>query len=160
MAITVSRARPASLLKAHKANSILRGIAKQEIWVPTDVYEVRLPQPSTCHPLVLGQVLAGMHENDPAQIGKPNEPMLPVAWTNSFTSERGKTARVFATTMGSAVDFQNEALRRLFVDAALWCVGRESKIPSKADVTLVGNYRPRFFLDEEYDRGLRPLDLQ
>ena len=37
---------------------IVRGC--EDIWVPTDVYAVRLPLPGDSKPLVLGQVLAGM----------------------------------------------------------------------------------------------------
>ena len=44
-----------------KDHPILRGIKDGDIWVPTDVYGVRLPMPAGCQPLVLGQVLSGMH---------------------------------------------------------------------------------------------------
>jgi len=123
------------------AHPILRGIKDGEIWVPTDVYEVRLPLPPGCVPLVKGEVLTGMKESDGPAKGKVNEPMLPVAWTNTY-----KSARVFTTTMGSAEDFSNEALRRLFVNAALWAVGREVQISFKTDVRLVGEYHPTSFL--------------
>jgi hypothetical protein len=85
--------------------------------------------------------------------------MLPVAWTNRYTGAEGKTARVFATTMGSADDFENTALRRLLVNAAFWAIGDEANIPSKANVGLIGTYHPRSFLDTEYTRGVRPADL-
>jgi hypothetical protein len=55
---------------------------------------------------------------------------------------------------------ESEALRRLFVNASLWCAGLEGKIPRKADINLVGSYHPRSFLDEQYDQGIHPLDLQ
>lgn len=138
---------------------ILRGIKNGEIWVPTDVYEVHLPLPSTCHPLILGEVLTDMHPTDPPAKGKLNDPMMPVAWTNSYTGSRGKTARVFTTTMGSADDFENEALRRLLVNAAYWAVGLKDKIPTKADVRLVGPYHPHPFLSPDYTRGVKPSDL-
>jgi len=122
-------------------NPILRGVADGEIWVTTDVYEVRLPLPEKCKPLINGEVLTGMKESDPPVRGKLNEPMLPVAWTSDYHN-----ARVFATTMGAAEDFENEALRRLFVNAAIWAVGREARIPEKSDVRLVGEYHPTSFL--------------
>jgi type 1 glutamine amidotransferase len=124
-----------------KTNPILRGIADGDIWVKTDVYKVRLPLPATCVPLVYGEVLSGMHETDAAVPGKLNDPMMPVAWTNTY-----KGAHVFTSTMGAAEDFENEALRRLFVNAALWAVGRQAQIPAKSDVRLVGEYHPTSFL--------------
>ena len=93
----------------------------------------RMPLPQGCVPLVRGEVLTGMKDTDRAVAGKVNEPMLPVAWTTTY-----KGARVFTTTMGSAEDFLNEALRRLFVNAALWAVGREGGIPEKSDVRTGG----------------------
>jgi hypothetical protein len=138
---------------------VLRGIRAEEIWVPTDVYEVRLPLPSTCRPLVLGEVLSGMQPDDPLVQGKKNAPMLPVAWTNSYKGAKGKTARIFTTTLASADGFENEGLRRLIVNATYWAVGLDEKIPAKADVDLVGEYHPRSFLDGEYTKGLRPQDL-
>ena len=47
--------------------------------------------------------------------------------------------------MGAASDLPNEGLRRLLVNAAYWCVGLEAKIPARADVELVGQYKPTPF---------------
>jgi hypothetical protein len=63
------------------------------------------------HWLLLGQVLSGLHPNDPPVPGKVNDPMMPVAWTNTYRGEERKTARVFTSTMGAADDFENEGLR-------------------------------------------------
>ena len=141
------------------ANPILRGIRSGAIWVPTDVYEVRQPLPATCHPLILGEALAGMHPDDPPVSGKTNDPRMPVAWTNSYSGSSGQTARVFTTTMGSADDLQNESLRRMLVNATYWAVGLENRIPADADVELVGEYQPHSFLSKDYTRGVRPGDL-
>lgn len=142
-----------------QSSPILRGIENGSIWVPTEVYEVRLPHPPTCRALLLGQVLSGLHADDAPVPGRLNDPMLPVAWTNTYTPENGKTARVFASTMGAADDLLNEALRRLLVNATYWAVGLENQIPAKADVALVGDYRPHSFLSETYTAGLKPSDL-
>jgi type 1 glutamine amidotransferase len=136
---------------------ILRGIQNGEIWVPTDVYEIRLPQPTTCTPLLLGQVLSGMKPEDKPVTGKVNDPMMPVAWTNTYTAESGKTGRAFVTTLASADSFESEALRRLIVNAAYWAVGLA--VPSHANVSLIDSYHPRSFLDTEYTHGLQPSDL-
>ena len=146
-------------VKGQESNPILRGIGDGEIWTRTDVYEVRLPLPPTCRPLILGEVLSGMSPRDTPVPGKPNNPMIPVAWTNSYTGAKGKTARVFTTTMGSAQDLDNEALRRLLVNAAYWAVGLEDKIPAKSDVDLVGEYHPDPFSFTDYPKGLKPSDF-
>ena len=94
-------------------------------------------------PLVLGQVLTGMHPNDPPVVGKQNEPMMPIAWVKPFVTHSGKTARTFTTTMGASQDLTNEGLRRLIVNACYWAVGMEDEIPPKSDVALVGHYGRR-----------------
>lgn len=48
------------------------------------------------------------------------DPEEPVAWTNTY---RG--GRVFYTTLGHPGDFQNEAFRRMLVNAIRWTLGRE-----------------------------------
>ena len=143
-----------------EGNPILRGIENGSIWVPTDTYEVRLPMPEGCQPLLLGQVLSGLNPNDSPVPGKVNDPMMPVAWTNRYTGEAGKTARVFTSTMGAADDIENEPLRRLLVNAVYWTVGLENKIPAKAEVSMVGEYHPHSFLSEDYTHGVKPADLK
>lgn len=138
---------------------ILRGIGNGEIWVPTEVYEVTLPMLSTCRPLLLGQVLSGLHPNDPPVPGKVNDPMMPVAWTNHFTTDSGNTGRAFTSTMGAADDLESAALRRLLVNGVYWAVGLENKIPPKTDVDLVGDYHPHSYLDQTYTKGVKPSDL-
>jgi hypothetical protein len=140
-------------------NPILRGIQSGGIWVPTEVYEVRLPMLPTCDPLLLGQVLSGLKPDDAPVPGKANEPMMPVAWTNTYTTPGGKSTRIFVTTMGAADDLLSEQLRRLLVNATYWAVGLEGKIPAQADVDLVGDYHPHSYLSETYTKGVKPSDL-
>jgi len=130
---------------------ILRGIRDGEIWGPTDVYEVRLPLAGDSVALLLGQVVDGMHENDPPAKGKANDPMMPIAWTRTY-----RQARVFATTMGASQDLLNEALRRLIVNACYWAMGMEARIPAKSNVDLVGDYRPSPFGFGKFRKGMRP----
>jgi hypothetical protein len=150
----------AIIVRNQEANPILRGIKSGQIWVPTDVYEVRLPQPSSCAAFLVGEVLSGMKPDSPPVSGKKNDPMLPVAWTNSYAGSVGKVSRVFTTTMGSAEDLESEAFRRLLVNAAFWAVGLEKEISEKTKVDLVGIYHPRSFLDQNYTQGVRPQDLR
>lgn len=140
------------------SSPILTGIRDGEIWGPTDTYEVHLPMQPTCHPLLLGQVLSWLSpEGDPVK-GK-NDPMMPIAWTNTFTTEKGVEGHAFTSTIGSADDIENEPLRRMIVNAVYWLLGLESRIPQKADVAFVGKYDPHSFLNEIYTAGLKPSDL-
>jgi hypothetical protein len=76
----------------------------------------------------------------------------------SFTTESGKSARVFATTMGAATDLESEGLRRLLVNSAYWCVGMEDKIPERANVDLVGEYHPTDYGFGGYKKGVMPAE--
>jgi type 1 glutamine amidotransferase len=139
------------LVKSAANHPILRGIRDGDIWGPSDVYEVRLPLPGDCMPLVLGQVVEGMHPDDPPAVGKKNDPLLPVAWVKTY---RG--ARVFTTTMGASQDLLSEGLRRMLVNACYWALGMEDGIPAKTGVDLVGKYRPSPFGFGGYKKGTRP----
>lgn len=153
-----SQATRGMFAKGQESHPILRGIKDGEIFGPTDVYGVRLPLPGDSTPLVLGQVVAGMKEDDKALEGAKNEPMMPVAWTKTYETSNGKKARVFTTTMGGAPDLLNEAMRRLLVNASFWALKIEEKIPEKANVDLVGEFKPNFFSFKGYKRGVKPED--
>jgi len=145
--------------QGQESHPILRGIADGDIWGPTDVYGVRLPLPGDSVPLVFGQVLSGMKPDDPPVEGKQNAPMMPIAWTKTFSGKSGKTARVFTTTMGASQDFSSEGLRRLLVNACYWAVGLEEQIPEASNVAIVGTFEPSAFRSNGIRRGVRPADL-
>jgi len=138
-------------------HAILRGIMNGDIYGPTDVYTVNLPL-KDCDPLVLGQVVSGLTPDTPPVKGKKNDPMMPVAWTKSFATEPGKTARVFTTTMGASQDFESEGLRRLLVNACYWALGMEEQIGAKSVVDLVGKYETRPFRTGGFKPGVKPSD--
>lgn len=141
-------------------NPILRGIKDGDIWGPTDVYGINLPLPGDAQPLVMGQVLTGMKPTDPPVAGQKNDPMMPVAWTKSYTGQSGKTARTFTTTMGAANDLESEGLRRLLVNASYWALGMEQQIPETSKVDLVGEYKPTNFSFGGHKKGLKPADFE
>jgi hypothetical protein len=136
---------------------ILRSI--HDIWGPTDVYEVRLPLPDDSNPLVLGQVLEGMKPTDRPVAGKKNDPMMPIAWTKTYKTESGKMGKSFTTTMGASQDLESEGLRRLIVNACYWAIDLEDKIPEKANVEIVGEFRPLPFRFNGAAKGIKPADL-
>ena len=144
----------ARIVPGQQTNPILRGIRDGEIWVRTDVYTVANPLPEGCAPLLAGEVLEGMQPTDKAVSGPQNDPKLPVAWTKTY-----KGARVFTTTMGSSQDLENEAFRRLLVNATYWALGMEKKIPGRANVDLVGKYEPHAFGFGGYTKGRKPEDF-
>ncbi len=125
-----------------------------DIWGPSDVYGI-----TTLHgdskPIIMGQVLVGMNPDD-----KPNDEKkaIPVAWTKTFTGDKGKISRVFTTTMGHSGDLQSEGFRRLLVNACLWGLGMEDKIPDNANVELVGKYDPSPIGFNKAKKGVKPSD--
>jgi type 1 glutamine amidotransferase len=147
------------VVKEQEKHPILRGIKDGDIWGPTDVYGVRLPLPGDSTPLVLGQVLEGMKPTDKPVTDKKNDPMMPIAWTKSYTAANGQKARVFTTTMGASQDFESEGLRRLLVNACYWAVGLEDKIPEKARVDIIGTFEAHPFKGGGYTKGVKPADL-
>ena len=138
---------------------ILKGIKDGDIFGPDDVYTVNLPLPGDCNPLVMGQVVAGMKPTDKALPGKKNDPMMPIAWIKSYTPEKGKTARVFTSTMGCSQSLENEGYRRLLVNASYWCVGLEAKIADKSKVDIVGKYKASPFRGNGFEKGMKPADF-
>lgn len=141
----------------YRDHPILRGV--EDIWGPTDVYTV-IHLTAESRVLVYGQVLEGMKPTDRPVSGPKNEPLMPLAWTRPFTGSHGRTARVFCTTMGAAVDLQNEGFRRLLVNACYWGLGLEDRIPPKNDVNIVGAYTPLNFGFGKHRAGLKPSDLE
>ncbi|MEQ1935258.1 MAG: ThuA domain-containing protein, partial [Fimbriimonadaceae bacterium] len=129
---------------------ILRGVS--DVWVPSDVYTVG---PIDGHVLMDGQVLKGMKPTDSRLEGPKNNPMMPVAWLRTLPN--AKQPSVFTTTMGSGLDFLNEDLRRLIINASYWLLGRE--VPKKANADIVGRYEPSPIGFGKHLTGKRPGDF-
>ncbi len=138
-----------------KSHVIATGIKDGEVWGPSDVYTVRLPLPGDSHTILLGQILTGMSFDDKPVTDDRNNPMMPIAWTRTY-----KGGRIFTTTMGAATDLENAPLRRLVLNAALWCIGSEDKITPTLDVSLVGDYKPTAFGFGTFVKGKKPADYQ
>ncbi len=142
-----------------KDHPILKGIKDGDIWGDTDVYTVNLPLPGDSKPLVLGQVLKGMKFDSVPVEGKKNDPMMPVAWTKTYTID-GKTGRVFTTTMGSATDLVPAGTRRMLVNATYWAMGLEEQIKADACVDLVGEFKPTMYGFGTYKKGMKPGEYE
>jgi len=146
------------IAKGQENHPILRGIKDGDIWGPSDVYGVHLPLPGDSQPLVFGQVLTGMQPTDPPLEGAKNDPMMPIAWTKTYTGSAGNRGRVFCSTIGAANDLGTEGTRRLLVNGCAWAIGLEDKIAAKSDVTLVGDYQPSDFQFNGFKTGVKPDD--
>jgi type 1 glutamine amidotransferase len=143
-----------------KDHPILRGIKDGDVFGPSDVYTVRLPLGGDSKPLVLGQVVAGMKFEDKPLAGPKNDPMMPVAWVKTYQGAEGKAGRVFTTTLGASQDLVFEGTRRMVVNACLWTLGLEAKIPEKTKVDLVGEYNPSpFRFVKDFKGTTKPADL-
>ena len=147
-----------------QSDPILRGV--ENVFGDTDVYEAYPPADAKI--LMRGQVTKGMTaDSGPADYKKKratdkveqsvNDPMMPVVWTRVNDNEFGKGNKVLCTTLGSSTDLQNEGLRRLIVNAAYAYTGLE--VPAKADVALVGEFKPLMFGFGGYKKGVKPSDL-
>jgi putative heme-binding domain-containing protein len=143
-----------------KENPVLRGV--NDAFGQTDVYGIK-NLTSDAKVLLYGQVVAGMKPSDPPVACDKNHPMMPLAWLKPFTAPSGKTGEAFCTTMGASIDFTNEGLRRLVVNAAYYLTGLGDKIPEKNNVEIVGKFEPSFFgfKNNEYwkEKSLKPADF-
>ena len=86
--------------------------------------------------------------------------MMPIAWVKTYTGKSGKPARVFTSTMGASQDLESEGVRRMFVNATYWALGMEDKLPEKAKVDLVGEFKPSRFSFGGFVKDLKPEDYR
>jgi type 1 glutamine amidotransferase len=93
-------------------------------------------------------------------VGPKNDPLMPVAWTKTYSVAGGPSGRVFATTMGAATDMVAAGTRRLLVNGCYWAVGLEARIPAAANVDLVGEFVPTAFSFNGARKGVKPADLR
>lgn len=140
-------------IQKDKKHPILKGVS--DIWGPTDVYTVAALVPEA-EVLVWGQSTLGMNDKSPLSWEKT---IMPVAWTKPYSVDSGKKGKVFTTTMGSAIDFLNEDLRRLVINACYWAVDLEEKSTEGAKVDIVGAYHPTMFGFGDFKKGKLPKDF-
>ena len=137
----------------HAKHPVLQGV--DDVWGDTDVYTVKnIPESATV--LLRGQILTGMKPTDSKVDDDRNNPMMPVAWLNSFETTSGKKSRIFCTTMGAASDFQSEDLRRLVLNASLWCLEMEDSIKPDFEVDYVDEYKPTKFGFKKFQKDRKP----
>ena len=149
------------LAQKNNDDGITNGITDGDIWGATDVYGVRLPLPGDAKPIVFGQVMnrKGAYLEDDIFYGmRPiddelattnneglpvNETPMPIIWTKSYQVPGGEKGKAFTSTIGAANDLLIEGTRRILVNGVYWTLNLP--VPRKADVTLVGDYKPTAF---------------
>ena len=140
----------------NEKHPILTGV--DDVFGLTDVYGVtHLREDDDI--LMRGAVLAGMKPTDLPVEDKKNDPMMPLVCSRMYKGETGNTTRVINTTMGASVDLESEGLRRLLVNACFWGLKMEAKIPEKADVAIVGEFKPLMYGFGSFQKGLKPSDF-
>ncbi|MGC6464811.1 MAG: ThuA domain-containing protein [Akkermansiaceae bacterium] len=129
-----------TIIEEQKNHPIATGV--KDIWGPSDVYRTYKEGtglPEGCTALVMGQPLTGRQPTDGPNT---NKIPLPVAWFKHWETSKGKKARVFHSTMGSAKDLESAGLRRLVINAAYWGMKMEDQITPDRSVDYVGPYKP------------------
>ncbi|WP_237607193.1 ThuA domain-containing protein [Roseimaritima sediminicola] len=143
----------------HRDHPILNGV--DEIFAPTDVYGV-VHLTDEDQVLLRGAVTESLDPASPNVQGDKNDPMQPLAWLHSYTAPDGAAmGQSFCTTAGGSVDFVDEDLRRLVVNAAYYLTGQD--VPAKADVAFVDPFYPSFYgfiRDKDYwqRHDMQPAD--
>lgn len=133
------------------SHPVLRGV--KDVWGPTDVYGIVHLQPND-KVLLHGLTLKGMKPDDAPNYDKP---LMPIAWIREYRWDNGNVTRAITSTIGAAVDFQSEDLRRLMINASFWLTGVE--VPAKADVAPLTEYKPSYFGFGKFIKGVKPADL-
>lgn len=139
---------------ANLKHPVLRGV--EEIFCTSDVYAVKNLDLSKATVLLRGAVTETLSDRSYPVKGPKNDPMQALAWLFEYTAPDGKGAgKSFCTTMGASVDFADEDLRRLVVNATLHLLGLE--VPAKADVAFVDPFTPTMYaaLKSEYYKQIK-----
>lgn len=135
----------------NRQHPILRGVV--DVFGPTDVYGVNPDFPPDATVLLHGLTLTGMNPADPPNL---NKAIMPLVWLRDCTAPSGRQAKILCSTIGAAVDFQSEDLRRLIVNASFFLTGLE--VPARADAAPLEEFHPTYFGFNNAKKGVPILD--
>lgn len=114
-------------------------------------------------PMPNSTILATNQVLDSMEVGagplKDKEPQ-PAAWVRNYSLNGGKAGRSFCTTQGASEDILSEGVRRMIVNATLWCMSMEDHIKADADVSFVGPYNPTTFNFKPSITDAKPGDIE
>ncbi|MFA7471753.1 MAG: hypothetical protein WCY86_02520 [Spirosomataceae bacterium] len=138
----------------HHDHPVIKGV--KDIWGETDVYTIQ-KLPENAEVLLWGQVTEGMTPQTALSFEKS---IMPLAWVREYHNDNGKVNKVFATTLGTALEFTRTDMRRLIVNAAFWATGMENLITENLEVAIPGTYRPTMFGFGQHQKGKKPADFE
>ena len=136
-----------------KDHPVMRGVTNMHAMA--GAYSAR-PMPGSTI-LATNQVLQSMKEGAPAVEDK--EPQ-PAAWVRTYKFKGGKEGRAFCSTQGASEDILSEGVRRMIVNATLWCMSMEKHIKADADMSFVGPYNPSTFSFKPSVTDAKPGDVE
>ena len=132
---------------------VMRGV--KDMHAMAGAYSAR-PMPNSVI-LATNQVLKSMKPDaEPLE----NKPPQPAAWVRTYKSASGKEGRVFCSTQGASQDIVSEGVRRMIINATLWCMGMEDAIKPDLDVSFVGPYNPTDFSFKPSIKDAKPADIK
>ena len=136
-----------------KEHPVMRGV--KDMHAMAGAYSAR-PMPGSTI-LATNRVLESMEVG--AKPVEDKEPQ-PCAWVRTYSFKDGPKGRAFCSTQGASEDIQSEGVRRMIVNATLWCMGMEDHIKANADVSFVGPYNPTTFSFKPSITDARPSDIE
>lgn len=142
-----------NVVPEQKEHPIMRGV--KEMHAMAGAYSA-VPMPDSTI-LAMNQVLQSMEVGAEPQADK--EPQ-PAAWVRTYQFKGGKEGRAFCSTQGASEDILSEGVRRMIINATLWCMGMEDQIKADADVSFVGPYNPSTFSFKPSITDAKPSDIE
>lgn len=136
-----------------KGHPVMRGV--KDMHAMAGAYSAR-PMPNSTI-LATNRVLESMEVG--AKPIEDKEPQ-PAAWVRTYKFKGGKEGRAFCSTQGASEDIISEGVRRMIVNATLWCMGMEDHIKADADISFVGPYNPTTFSFKPSITDAKPGDIE
>ena len=136
-----------------KNHPVMRGV--KDMHALAGAYSAR-PMPNSTI-LATNRVLESMEVGAKPIEGKAPQP---AAWVRTYRFKGGKEGRSFCSTQGASEDFLSEGVRRMIINATLWCMRMEEHITADADVSFVGPYNPTTFSFKPSVKDARPGDIE
>jgi hypothetical protein len=136
-----------------REHPVMRGV--KDMHAMAGAYSAR-PMPNSTI-LATNRVLESM---DVGAKPLPDKEPQPAVWVRSYRFQGGKEGRAFCSTQGASEDILSEGVRRMIVNATLWCMEMEDEIKADADVSFVGPYNPSTFSFKPSVTDARPGDVE
>ncbi|MGI9466429.1 MAG: ThuA domain-containing protein [Rubripirellula sp.] len=127
-----------NVVPEQEMHPVMRGV--KDMHAMAGAYSAR-PMPNSTI-LAMNQVLESMEVGAKPITDKAPQP---AAWVRTYQFQDGKEGRAFCSTQGASEDILSEGVRRMIINATLWCMNMEDEIKPEADISFVGPYNPTTF---------------